>query len=120
MSEHDRRDWQRHPVDVARLVLRLSVLCLVLGITAAFPTALTNLSADLVRMFVRMPLGLRYLLVGIAQLAVVLIPVVVVGWLLKRHARRAAALVVGAGVLGGLIMLVLTDWLQRRAAHRHR
>ncbi len=115
MSEYDRRDWRRHPVDVARLVLRLLVLGLVLGVTAAFPTALTNLSADLVRMFVRMPLGLRYLLVGIAQLAVVLIPLVVVGWLLKRHARRAVALVVGAGVLGGLIMLVLTDWLQRAA-----
>ena len=115
LREHDRRDWQRHPVDVARLVSRLSLLGIVLALTAAFPSALTNLSADLVRMFARMPVALRYVLVGIAQFAIVLIPIIVVGWLLLRRTRQAAALVLGAGLTGGVVMLLLTDWLERAA-----
>ena len=38
-----------------RLVLRLGVLGVFLALTAAFPSALQNLSTDLVRLFVRMP-----------------------------------------------------------------
>lgn len=115
LREHDRRDWQRHPVDVARLASRLTLLALVLAITAAFPSALTNLSADLVRMFARMPIALRYGLVGIAQFAILLIPVLIVGWLLLRRTRAATALVVGAALAGGIVMLLLTDWLERAA-----
>jgi len=115
LSENDRRDWQRHPVDVARLVLRLSLLGFVLLLTAAFPSALTNLSSDLVRIFVRMPSSVRYALVGMAQLTIVLIPIVIVAWLLRRRASRVAALVVGAAVAGGIVMVLLTDWLNRAA-----
>lgn len=115
LSESDRRDWRRHPVDVARLVVRLAMLVVVLAITAALPTALTNVSIDLVRLFNRMPEPLRYALVGIAQLSIVAIPLVVLGWLLARRTRAATALVVGAAAAGGLLMVVLTDWLNRVA-----
>ena len=115
LREHDRRDWQRHPVDVARLVSRLALLVLVLVLTAAFPSALTNLSADLVRMFARMPLAVRYGLVGIAQLSILVIPVIIVAWMLLRRTRQATALVVGAAVAGGVVMVLLTDWLERAA-----
>ena len=115
LREHDRRDWQRHPVDVARLVSRLTLLALVLVLTAAFPSALTNLSADLVRMFARMPDALRYGLVGIAQFAILLIPVIIVVWMLMRRTRQATALVVGAAVASGVVMVLLTDWLERAA-----
>ena len=50
LREEDRRDWQRHPVDVVRLALRLAVLGVLLALTAAFPSALQNVSADLVRL----------------------------------------------------------------------
>ena len=115
LREHDRRDWQRHPVDVARLASRLTLLALVLVLTAAFPSALTNLSADLVRMFARMPDALRYGLVGIAQFAILLIPVIIVVWMLMRRTRQATALVVGAAVASGVVMVLLTDWLERAA-----
>jgi len=115
LGERDRRDWQRHPVDVARLVLRLSLLGLVLLLTAVFPDALTNLSADLVRMFVRMPGTVRYVLVGIAQVAIVGIPIVILVWLLRRRVHLVTALVVGAAVTGGVVMVLLTDWLNRAA-----
>jgi len=115
LREQDRRDWQRHPVDVARLVVRLLMLATVLGLTAAFPAALTNVSSDLVELFARMPTPLRYALVGFAQLSVLVIPVIVVGWLLVRRTRRATLLVVGAAVASGLVMLLLTNWLTRAA-----
>jgi uncharacterized membrane protein YbhN (UPF0104 family)/tRNA A-37 threonylcarbamoyl transferase component Bud32 len=115
LREHDRRDWQRHPVDVARLVLRLSLLALILALTAAFPSALTNVSADLVRLFARMPGAVRYSLVGLAQLAILLIPVVIVSWLLRRRAHQVTVLVVGAAVTSGIVMVLLTDWLNRAA-----
>ncbi|HSP30006.1 MAG TPA: lysylphosphatidylglycerol synthase domain-containing protein, partial [Ilumatobacteraceae bacterium] len=115
LRENDRRDWQRHPVDVARLVLRLSLLGLILVLTAAFPSALTNVSADLIQLFVRMPRVVRYALVGLAQLAIVSIPVVIVVWLLRRRAHQVTALVVGAAVISGSVMVLLTDWLNRAA-----
>ena len=115
LREGDRREWQRHPVDVARLTVRLALLVVVLGMTAAFPTALTNISTDLIELFTRMPMPLRYLLVGVAQLAILVVPIVTVVWLFRRQTRAATLLVVGAGVAGGLVMLWLTDWLNRAA-----
>ncbi len=115
LREQDRRDWQRHPVDIARLALRVGLLGIVLALTAWLPSALTNVAADLVRLFSRMPQPLRYALVGVAQLAIIVIPIVIVTWLLMRRTRATAALVIGAGVAGGLVMLLLTDWLNRVA-----
>ena len=115
LREADRRDWQRHPVDVARLALRLAVLGVLLGLTAAFPSALQNVSADLVRLFARMPAPARYLLVGTAQLSILVIPAIIVWWLASRRAARVAGLVVGAAVAGGVVMLLLMDWLDRVA-----
>ena len=115
LREEDRRVWTRHPVDVARLIARLVVLMLLLGLTAAFPSALTNVSADLVRLFVRMPEPLRYALVGIAQLTILVVPVVLIVWLLTQRTRLAALLVVGSATASGVVMLLLTDWLQRAA-----
>ncbi len=59
VREGDRREWQRHPVDVARLTLRLALLIVVLAMTAALPTALTNISTDLIELFAgrRRPCG---------------------------------------------------------------
>jgi tRNA A-37 threonylcarbamoyl transferase component Bud32 len=115
LRESDRRDWQRHPVDTARLVVRLCLLGLVLFLTAVLPGALTNTSADVVSFFARMPEPFRYALVGLAQLSILVVPVVIVVWLFVRRTRAATLLVVGAAVVGGVIMVLLTDWLQRAA-----
>lgn len=115
LREHDRRDWQRHPVDVARLALRLTLLGLVLLVTAVIPDALTTVSTDLVTLLDRMPDALRYAFTGVAQLAIAVIPIVIVVWLLRSRTRAATLLVVGAGVAGAVVMLLLTDWLNRAA-----
>jgi uncharacterized protein (TIRG00374 family) len=115
LREGDRREWQRHPVDVARLVMRVTLLVVVLVLTAAFPTALTNVSADVIELFARMPTPLRYALVGLAQVGIVVVPAVVTVWLLVRRTRAATLLVVGAGFAGGIVMMLLTDWLNRAA-----
>lgn len=115
LGESDRRDWQRHPVDVARLALRLVLLGLVLLVTAVIPGALTNASADLVRLLDRMPEALRYAFTSLTQLAIVVIPIVIVVWLLRSRTRAATLLVVGAGVIGAIVMVLLTDWLTRAA-----
>jgi glycosyltransferase 2 family protein len=115
LREGDRREWQRHPVDVARLAMRLTLLAVVLALTAALPTALTNVSLDLIELFGRMPRSLRYALVGVAQLAILTVPLVVVTWLLVRRTRAATLLVIGSALTGGIVMVLLTDWLNRAA-----
>lgn len=115
LREGDRSEWQRHPVDVARLALRLVLLAAILAVTAALPSALQNVSADLVRLLARLPIPVRYALVGTAQLTILVLPIVIVGWIARGRAWRTAGLVVGAAVAGGLVMLVLTDWLNRVA-----
>ncbi len=100
---------------MARLTLRLALLVVVVALTAAFPTALTNISTDVIELFARMPTPLRYLLVGVAQLAILIVPLVTVVWLSTRRTGAATLLVVGSGVAGGLVMLWLTDWLNRAA-----
>jgi glycosyltransferase 2 family protein len=115
LREGDRREWQRHPVDVARLAMRLTLLAVVLALTAAFPTALTNVSLDLIELFGRMPRQLRYALVGVAQLAILIVPLVVITWLLVRRTWASTLLVVGSAVAGGIVMVLLTDWLNRAA-----
>jgi glycosyltransferase 2 family protein len=115
LREEDAGDWQRHPVDVARLAMRLSLLGLILLVTATTPTALQNVSADLVRLFARSPVPVRYALVGTAQITILVIPILIVWGLAQRRATRAIGLVVGAAVTGGIVMLLLMDWLDRTA-----
>ncbi len=115
LAERDRRDWRRHPVDVAHLVLWAALLVLVLVLTALVPSALTNASADLVRLLGRMPDWLRYALVVSAQLLIIAIPICIVGWLLARSTRALTALVVASAVASGVVMVLITDWLTRAA-----
>ena len=115
LREGDRRDWQRHPVDVARLVVRLCLLGFVLVLTWIIPDALISVSTDFVSFFARMPDVLRYGFIGLAQLAILILPAITVGWLLLRRTRMATLLVIGSGVVSALVMVLLTDWINRVA-----
>lgn len=113
LREDDRRDWRRHPGDVARLVFRSTVLLAVLGLSALTPAALRAASADLVNLFTQLPATLTDAFVGIAQIAITLIPIAIVGWLLTRRSRAETALVLSGAAAGIIVMLLLTDWLDR-------
>ena len=115
LREGDRRVWERHPGDVARLVWRSALLLILLAITAVVPAALRNVSADLVRLFALIPQPIRFALIVVVQIAVVTLPLMTLVWLVMRRSLAEAALVVGAGVAGGVVMVLLTDWLERAA-----
>jgi uncharacterized membrane protein YbhN (UPF0104 family)/tRNA A-37 threonylcarbamoyl transferase component Bud32 len=115
LREGDRRVWQRHAGDVARLVWRGALLLFLLAITAVVPSALRNASESFVSLFLLIPDPIRFALIGIAQLAVIALPLMTLTWLLMRRTRAEAALVVGAGIAGGVVMVLLTDWLDRAA-----
>jgi glycosyltransferase 2 family protein len=70
---------------------------------------------DLIELFGRMPRQLRYVLVGVAQLAILTVPLIVIAWLLVRRTRAATLLVAGSAMAGGIVMVLLTDWLNRAA-----
>ncbi len=115
LRESDRRFWRRHPGDVARLVARSSLLVFVLIVTAAFPGTMRDLSTNLVNLFGELPNAVRYGLIGVSQLTIVVIPLAVIAWLMLRRSWLETALVVGAGAVGGIVMALLTDWLERAA-----
>ena len=115
LLERDRRVWRRHPGDVARLVARSVLLLLGLIITAAVPGTLRDISQNVVNLFGELPDAVRYALIGLAQLTIVAIPLAVIAWLILRRSWLETAMVVGAGVVGGIVMALLTDWLARAA-----
>ena len=115
LGSDDRREWRRHPGDVARFVASLLVLGALLGVTALTPTALQRVSSDLVLLFAELAETLRDALVGIAQLSLVGVVIGGLVWLVLRRTWAEVALVVGAGVVSGVLMAGLTDWLNRAA-----
>jgi len=115
LREGDRRVWRRHPGDVARLVWRSALLLVLLAITAVIPAALRNASADLVSFFALIPQPIRFALIVVVQIVVVTLPLMILAWLVMRRSLAEAALVVGAGAAGALVMALLTDWLDRAA-----
>ncbi|MEO1064690.1 MAG: flippase-like domain-containing protein [Actinomycetota bacterium] len=108
-------EWRRHPSDVARLVLSGAALVLALATAANFPGALSNLSADLVVLVGRLPASVRALLIGLAQLTVIVLPIVLVVWAARWRRGRELAVVVASGLLGIGVMALLVDWLDRVA-----
>ena len=115
LREGDLGGWRRHPVDVARLSVRLVLLVVVLAVTAAFPTALTNVSTDLIELFARIPR--RAALPARRRRATHDSDRAGGHGGLVVHATDASgdAARRRAGVTGGLVMLWLTDWLNRAA-----
>ncbi len=115
LRESDTKVWQRHRSDVARLVFRALLLCFLLFVTAIAPTALRELSDELIGVVSEAPTLLRDALVGLSQLTALLLPVGVVGVLLFRRRIGEAILVTGAAVAAGVLMSLLVDWLDRAA-----
>lgn len=112
---HDRTTWRRHPSDVLRLLINGALLLIALAVVAAAPEALRNVSADLVRLVGRLPSLLRDFLVGISQLAVLVAPLVLIGWAARWRRGRELLLAVAAGLLAALVMASLIGWLDRVA-----
>jgi len=105
-------EWRRHPSDVARLVLAGLVLGGLLVLARFDAEALRDPSADLLRAVGRLPSVVRDLFIGLAQVAALVAPVVLVlvaGW---RRVREIGLMVV-AGVVAAGCMALVTGWLDR-------
>ena len=113
LREGDRREWRRHPGDIARLAGWGALLTFALVLSAVIPAALRSASADLVQFFTSLPQPARYALVGVAQIAIVVVPAIVIGWLAARRQLAEIGSVVGAGIAAALVMWALTGWLDR-------
>ncbi|MEL7209117.1 MAG: hypothetical protein AAGK32_12950, partial [Actinomycetota bacterium] len=107
--------WRRHPSDVARLVAAVLVVLLFALLAALFPKALTNVSDDLVALLTRMPVTLRDVIGGIAQLLVFVVPLVALLYGAWRREWRVLGTAVAAALAGGLVMSQLISWLERVA-----
>ncbi len=85
------------------------------GAAAAVPDALSNVSADIVRLAGRLPASLRDLLVGIMQVAIIVAPIVLVIWAARWRRGRQLAVVLLGGLVALVVMSLLIDWLDRIA-----
>jgi len=105
--------WRRHPADVARLVLSLTVLAALVALAALEPDSVRNASADLVRLVRRLPTAVTDLVLGVAQLSALLAPIGVAIWLATRRRFRLVGTALAAGAAAGLLMALLQGWLDR-------
>lgn len=106
--------WRRHPADVARLVCALVALLLLLAAAWLEPDAVRNVSAELVRLFRRLPDGVEALLVGIVQVIGIGAPVVAAAVLVRGRRWRLLGLATLASAVAGAVMALLQGWLDRR------
>lgn len=114
-SEVGALEWRRHEADFARLIIGLSIAVATLALTALQPDAVRELSADLVLLVRRLPQTVAETLVGLVQLAAILLPVV--GFVaVFRHggARLVTTAAAGAAVAASAVVL-LQGWLDRVA-----
>jgi undecaprenyl-diphosphatase len=107
--------WQRHPADVARLVLGLAVFVSSYLITVYEPDAVKSVSADLVGLLRRLPNLLLVAFAGAAQLVALVLPFVVVGLLVARRQYRLLAVAAGAATIAACVTAALQDRLDRAA-----
>lgn len=100
-------DWVRYPADVARLVIAALVWCAVTGLAVLRPEPTRSVSLDLVRLLDGLPVGVAEVLVGVLQLAALVVPLVAL--VLARRGRwRELAQALGAA-LGTIVIGQFTD-----------
>ncbi len=103
--------WERHPADVARLIVAAAVTLGLVGFSRIFDDSIAEVSTDLVRLVRTIPDGLAFALVGLVQIAVTVAIVVAVIWLAAMRKWRFLGLGVLAAVLGGVVMAGLDGYL---------
>ncbi len=99
--------WERHPADVARVVVAATVTAGLVVFGRLFASSITEVSTDLVRLVRTIPDGVTFAFVGLVQVVIsVAIPAAVV-WLLVRRQWRFLGLALLAASAGGLVMALL-------------
>lgn len=104
-------EWERHPADLARLVVSLSMTAGLTLFAWLFDGPLTKASTDLVRLLANIPAGFTLAVVGLVQLVVVIsVAAASIVLLLRRRWRLIGLLVISAGLAAG-VMVALGELL---------
>ncbi|MBS1848835.1 MAG: flippase-like domain-containing protein [Actinobacteria bacterium] len=103
--------WERHPADLARLVVTAVITIGLVGFSRLFGTSIDNVSSSLIRLLRTIPDGVTFALVGTVQVVVtVAIPGAILALVIKRR-WRILGLTVLAAASGGAAMAFLERYL---------
>ncbi|MGB3412431.1 MAG: lysylphosphatidylglycerol synthase domain-containing protein [Microthrixaceae bacterium] len=104
-------EWERHPADLARLVVSLLMTAGLTLFAWLFDGPLTKASTDLVRLLANIPAGFTLAVVGLVQLVVVIsVAAASIVLLLRRRWRLIGLLAISAG-LAAAVMVALGELL---------
>lgn len=101
--------WERHPADVARLIVAGVITAGLIGVAWLFDESLHKIARDLIRLLARIPDGVTFALVGVVQVVVGVAAATAVLWLLVNRRWKFLGLAALAAGLGAVSMA----WVER-------
>lgn len=109
-DEREIVDWVRYPADAARLVLAVIVWAVVTGIALTRPDQTEGLALDVVELVDGLPDFATRAVVGLLQLAALVVPLSVL-LLARRRRWRELAHAVGAALVTAVLSALSGGWL---------
>jgi undecaprenyl-diphosphatase len=106
-----RTEWERHPADTARFVLATAIAVLAILVVRNAPDGVKNGTADLVRLFDRLPDGFSHLIVGVVQIVALAAPIGAVLWF-RRGRWTEVALAIGASLVAAAVAALANHYLR--------
>ena len=97
-----RTEWERHPADTARFALASVIAFFAIVVVRNAPDSVKDSTADLVRLFDRLPDGFSHLIVGMLQIAAIVAPIGVILWF-RRGRWLEVALAVGTALAAAAV-----------------
>ncbi len=106
-----RTEWERHPADTARFVLASVIAFLAIVVVRHAPDSVKDGTADLVRLFDRLPDGFSHLIIGMLQIAAIIAPIGVILWF-RRGRWLEVAMAVGAALVAAAMAALANHFLR--------
>lgn len=106
-----RTEWERHPADTARFALAAVVAFFAIVVVRNAPDGVKDGTADLVRLFDRLPDGFSHLIIGVLQIAAIIAPIGAILWF-RRGRWTEVALAVGTAVVAAAVAALANHFLR--------
>ncbi len=106
-----RTEWERHPADTARFALAAVVAFFAIVVVRNAPDGVRDGTADLVRLFDRLPDGFSHLIIGVLQIAAIIAPIGAILWF-RRGRWTEVALAVGTAVVAAAVAALANHFLR--------
>lgn len=105
-----RTEWERHPADTARFALACVIAFVTIVVVRNAPDSVKDGTADLVRLFDRLPDGFSHLIVGALQIAAIVAPIGAILWF-RRGRWLEVALAVGTALVAAALAALANHFL---------